>query len=214
MLQISDLQYDPIYSSHSNNLCMHTTVTQKDHPKPVHFTPTILSLPSAVGSGSTIMDKIRRGVQSDNMEADKMDSNSWHSNADESLKGESRPYLLIQELISSNHADFFNKFDIGGRFRSAREVVFEYRNESVALMTAEHTVHTDHRKQINGITAASIFFFLFPKALQLCRSASPEPIMTAGDEMDNRGDACFVCLDAASDAVLIGCWHGGLCAGE
>ncbi len=28
------------------------------------------------------------------------------------------------------------------------------------------------------------------------------------------GQACFVCMDAAADAVLIKCGHGGLCAGE
>ena len=28
------------------------------------------------------------------------------------------------------------------------------------------------------------------------------------------GQACFVCMDVAADAVLLECGHGGLCAGD
>ncbi len=34
-----------------------------------------------------------------------------------------------------------------------------------------------------------------------------------GAEADAEPPACFVCMDAAADAVLIECGHGGLCAG-
>ncbi len=33
-------------------------------------------------------------------------------------------------------------------------------------------------------------------------------------DVEGSGQACFVCEDAAADAVLIECGHGGLCAGE
>ncbi len=36
----------------------------------------------------------------------------------------------------------------------------------------------------------------------------------AAIDANRGGQACFVCMDAAADAVLIECGHGGLCAGE
>lgn len=36
----------------------------------------------------------------------------------------------------------------------------------------------------------------------------------AAIDANRTGQACFVCMDAAADAVLIECGHGGLCAGD
>jgi hypothetical protein len=37
--------------------------------------------------------------------------------------------------------------------------------------------------------------------------------MITGDEWEDGDEVCFICQEAAADAVLLGCWHGGLCAG-
>ena len=44
--------------------------------------------------------------------------------------------------------------------------------------------------------------------------ASPPRHPSRAEAEQRGGQACFVCMDAAADAVLIECGHGGLCAGE
>ncbi len=50
------------------------------------------------------------------------------------------------------------------------------------------------------------------------RAVAGSTASTAAPERDadaeQGGRACFVCVDAAAEAVLIECGHGGLCAGE
>ena len=59
---------------------------------------------------------------------------------------------------------------------------------------------------------------LSPRAVQSTSSAEP-PIGVTAQEGGQRGawlegGTCFVCQDAAADAVLIECGHGGLCSGD
>jgi hypothetical protein len=58
-----------------------------------------------------------------------------------------------------------------------------------------------------------------PVFAQECHAASPSASTTFSAvrrthaEADAEPPACFVCMDAAADAVLIECGHGGLCVG-
>ncbi len=45
-------------------------------------------------------------------------------------------------------------------------------------------------------------------------AGSPPCPPSERSDAEEGGRACFVCEDAAADAVLIECGHGGLCAGE
>ena len=59
---------------------------------------------------------------------------------------------------------------------------------------------------------------LSPRAVQSTSSAEP-PIGVTAQEGGQRGawlegGTCFVCQDAAADAVLIECGHGGMCSGD
>ncbi len=48
-------------------------------------------------------------------------------------------------------------------------------------------------------------------------AAAPGADLLAAEPSEGDGgleQACFVCMNAAADAVLIDCGHGGLCAGE
>ena len=59
---------------------------------------------------------------------------------------------------------------------------------------------------------------LCPGAAQSSSSAEPSVGVAAQDDGKGgawpAGGACFVCQDAAADAVLIECGHGGLCSGD
>jgi hypothetical protein len=45
--------------------------------------------------------------------------------------------------------------------------------------------------------------------------ALPPPVaQERAADAERSGQVCFVCMDAAADAVLIECGHGGLCAGQ
>ena len=56
-----------------------------------------------------------------------------------------------------------------------------------------------------------------PAPLDLAAPSSTSTASAAarwiGTGADAEPQACFVCMDAAADAVLIECGHGGLCAG-
>ncbi len=69
-----------------------------------------------------------------------------------------------------------------------------------------------------GLDASSAAYQAPMDAGLPCLASASAATRELGDEECGNGErgeqACFVCMDAAADAMLIECGHGGLCAGE
>jgi hypothetical protein len=80
------------------------------------------------------------------------------------------------------------------------------------------TAERSHQVLKIGLSASSADYQApMDAGLPCLASASAATCELRDEECGNGesgGQACFVCMDAAADAMLIECGHGGLCAGE
>jgi hypothetical protein len=160
MLQISELQYGPIYS------LLHDEATRR----------TIFRL-KAEGS-----------------EVQKLESSDCTQNSEEYDMG-------TEQIIRATEQGLgwpANKLTV-------RTTAQQNKREDAAA-TMRNVGHAS-QWQPDGISSASI------QVTDALQSGLIEPPIIDGNA-DLTAAVCFVCLDAVADAVLVGCWHGGLCAGK
>jgi hypothetical protein len=95
---------------------------------------------------------------------------------------------------------------------------------SAGAIFEESTISSHHHAEDPAASAPSAGNPATPAPAPACLAAAACPsasesttsraaVRWTGAEADAEPPVCFVCMDAAADAVLIECGHGGLCAG-